>query len=62
MTLRNTVSGQAYEYPAEKAAKILAHPVWGSVHVEVRTPKPEVLSEPHTVENGERNPVKKEDK
>lgn len=60
MAIRNTVSGAVHEYPASKAAKILAHPVWGAVNVEVRVAKPEVLASPSVVENGERKPLKEE--
>ena len=43
VSLRNTISGIAREYTPEEAARILAHPVYGKVNVEVRTAKPEVL-------------------
>lgn len=62
IAVRNTISKQVHEYPEAKARKILAHPVFGKVNEEVRTDKPEVLSEPFQLdENGERQPVESED-
>lgn len=43
IALRNKISRQAYEVPADEADQILAHPVWGKVNEVVRTAKPEVL-------------------
>lgn len=58
VALRNTISGQAHEYPEAKARKILKHPVWGKVNEEVRTAKPEVLSDPYELdEQGNRKPI-----
>lgn len=44
VSLRNTISRQSYEYTPEDAKRLLAHPFFGKVLKEVRTPKPEVLS------------------
>lgn len=43
IALRNIISRQAYEVPADEADQILAHPVWGKINEVVRTAKPEVL-------------------
>ena len=43
VALRNKISRQAYQVPADEADQILAHPVWGKVNEVVRTAKPEVL-------------------
>lgn len=59
--LKNTVSGQTHEYEAKTAEKLLAHPVFGKVLVKVNKNKPEVLAEPHVIEDGERKPLEKGD-
>jgi len=58
VALRNTISKQVFEYPEAKAQKLLAHPVFGKTLEEVRTNKPEVLSEPFILdESGEREAI-----
>lgn len=58
IALRNTISKQVHEYPEDRARVILAHPVLGKVHEEVRTAKPEVLAEPFAFDSdGDRQPI-----
>ena len=62
--LRNTVSGVTTTETLESAAHILAHPHFGKYHEVADSPKNEVLSQPHSVdEDGNRENLKKsEDK
>lgn len=60
VALRNTVSGQVYEVSDNRAVRILDHPIWGRVNERVSKAKPEVLAQPHVVEDGQRKPIKKE--
>lgn len=58
IALRDTISKQVIEYPAKEAEQWLSHPVFGLRLEEVRTAKPEVLSNPFTLdEDGERVPT-----
>lgn len=52
MLVRNTVSGEVRDLPAEKT---LGHPWFSQFYVPVTKPKNEVLAQPYKVdENGER--------
>lgn len=53
IALRNKISRQAYEVPADEADQILAHPVWGKINEVVRTAKPEVLHATPEVDDSE---------
>lgn len=55
--LRNTISGVTASFAAENARYLLSHPHYGSILVEVDSEKPEVLSPPYVVEDGERQPA-----
>lgn len=54
IVLRNTISGVAESYPPKQAENILADPKLGKINVIVESEKPEVLSPPYYVEDGER--------
>lgn len=56
--LRHTISKQVIELPESQVERYLK--VWGSVLEPVRVAKPEVLSAPHVIEDGERKPVQKD--
>lgn len=57
--LRNTVSGVTSPFEETYARRLLADPHFGKINVEVKSEKPEVLSEPYEVEDGERKPLPK---
>ena len=58
VALRHTISKQVQEYPESVARQQLE--AWPDVLEEVRTAKPEVLSEPFTLdENMDRTPTEK---
>lgn len=59
IALRNKISRQAYEVPADEADQILAHPVWGKINEVVRTAKPEVLHAPPSDASDEKVTVQK---
>jgi len=57
-TLRNTISKQTKQYTEKEAERILNHPVFGKVNEVVRVNKPEVLSQPHILDDdGNRKPI-----
>lgn len=58
--LRNTISGVTMTVTDKEAEKYLSHPVFSNHMVEVDTPKDEVLTEPYTIDDGERKPVEDE--
>lgn len=58
--LRDTISKQTLEVDEKTAKRYLTHPVWSKRLEQVRTAKPEVLSQPAVKdESGVKKPVKK---
>lgn len=57
--LRDTISGVPMEVDEATAKRYLSHPVWSKRLEPARVAKPEILSQPSVIEDGEKKPLDK---